>query len=135
MTTAHPDWLRDGKMRILAQENIASHPDLAKLGVPLSTSFAKTEDARRVMNFVFTQSNFERPFAMAPEVPAERVEALRRAFTAAMNELDLLAEAKTMNLEVDEPMTGADLQATVTQLMATPPEIVTKAKQAVMLAR
>jgi tripartite-type tricarboxylate transporter receptor subunit TctC len=135
MTTGHPDWLRDGKMRVLVQENIASDPDLAKLGVPLSTSFAKTDEARQIMNFVFTQSDFERPFGMAPEVPAARVDAVRRAFAAAMQDPDLLAEAKTMHLEVDEPMTGGDLQATITRLMATPADIVQKAQKAVTLAR
>jgi len=135
MTTGHPEWLRDGTMRVLVQENIASHPDIAKLGVPLSISFAKTLEVRQIMEFVFTQSNFGRPFVMAPEVPAERVEAVRRAFTAALQDPDLLADAKTMNLEVDAPMTGADLQTTVARLLATPPDIVAKTKQAVILKR
>jgi tripartite-type tricarboxylate transporter receptor subunit TctC len=135
MTTGHPEWFRDGKMRVLAQENVSSFPDLVKLGIPLSTSFAKTPDAREIMDLVFTQSNFERPFAMAPEVPAERVEALRVAFSAAMQDPDLLAEAKVMKLEVDAPMNGADLQAAIAHLMATPPDIVARAKQAVLLKR
>ena len=135
MTTGHPEWLRDGKMRVIAQENIASHPDIAKLGVPLSISFAKTPEAHQIMEFVFTQSNFGRPFVMAPEVPAERVEAVRRAFTTVLQDADLLAEAKTMNLEIDQPMTGADLQTIVARLLATPPDIVEKTKQAVILKR
>jgi tripartite-type tricarboxylate transporter receptor subunit TctC len=135
MTTGHPEWLRDGTMRILAQENIASHPDIAKLGVSLSIDFAKTPEARQIIEFVFTQSNFGRPFVMAPEVPAERVEATRSAFSAVLQDPDLLAEAKTMNLEIDAPMTGADLQATVVRLLATTPDIVEKTKQAVILKR
>ena len=135
MTTSRPDWLRDGKMRVLAQENIASHQDIAKLGIPLTTSFASTAEVRQIMEFVFTQSDFERPFAMPPDVPAERVEALRRAFMSAMQDTDLLAEARTMKLEIDEPMSGSDLQATIAKLMKTPPEVIAKAQQAATFKR
>jgi tripartite-type tricarboxylate transporter receptor subunit TctC len=131
MTTAHPEWLRDGTMRVLVQENITSHPDIAKLGVPLAVSFAKTPEARQVMEFVFTLWNFGRPFVMAPEVPAARAEAVRNAFTAVLQDPDLIADAKAMNLELDGPMTGAELKATVAHLLATPPDVVEKTKQAV----
>ena len=135
MTTGHPDWLRDGKMRVLAQENIASHHDIARLGAPLTTSFAPSLEARQIMEFVFTQSNFERPFAMGPDVPPDRVEAVRRAFMAALADPELLSEAKAMKLEIEEPMNGADLQQTITRLMATPPDIIAKAQKAAALKR
>jgi hypothetical protein len=60
---------------------------------------------------------------------------VRRAFTTVLQDADLLAEAKTMNLEIDQPMTGADLQTIVARLLATPPDIVEKTKQAVILKR
>ena len=135
MTTGHPDWLRDQKMRVLAQENIASHPDIEKLGAPLTTSFAKTAEIRQIMEFVFTQSDFERPFAMSPGVPEDRVLAIRSAFMSAMQDPELLAEAKSMKLEVDEPMNGTDLQETIRKLMATPRDIIAKAQQAATLRR
>jgi tripartite-type tricarboxylate transporter receptor subunit TctC len=135
MTTGHPEWLRDGKMRVLAQENVTASPDIAKLGVPLSISFAKTPEAKAIIDFVFTQSNFGRPFVMAPEVPAARVEAVRRAFTEALADPDLVADAKKMSLDLDSPMNGADLQTTVAHLLATPADIVAKTKQALVLKR
>ncbi|HWG05252.1 MAG TPA: hypothetical protein VG271_09600 [Beijerinckiaceae bacterium] len=135
MTTGHPEWLRDGKMRVLAQENVSADSDIAKLGAPLSISFAKTPDAKAVIDFVFRQSEFGRPFVMAPEAPPARVEAIRKAFDAALADPDLIAEAKTMNLDLDNPMNGTDLQATVAHLFATPADIVEKTKQAMVLQR
>ena len=44
---------------------------------------------------------------------------------------DLLAEAKRMNLDVVDPMAGADLQALVTRLLATPEDNVEKTKAAI----
>jgi hypothetical protein len=68
---------------------------------------------------------------MAPDVPAERVEALRKAFSTVMADQDLLAEAKRMNLDVVDPMSGVELQALVTRLLATPDDIVEKTKAAI----
>jgi hypothetical protein len=48
---------------------------------------------------------------------------------AAFTDPRLLAEAKKMNFDV-EPMSGDDLQALVTRLYATPPNVIQRAKQA-----
>jgi ABC-type phosphate/phosphonate transport system substrate-binding protein len=122
-------------MRVIAQESLKSLPDIEKLGAPLTISFAKSEEARQVMQFVYTQPTFGRPFVMAPEVPPERVEAVRNAFTKALQDPDLLAEASKLKLDIEDPMDGADLQATVERLMTTTPEIVEKTKQATLLQR
>ncbi len=131
MTTGHPDWLRDGQMRVLAQENSEPNPDIAKLGAPLTVDFAKTREARAVLDFVFAQSTFGRPFVMAPEAPRERVEAMRTAFAAMVADKVFLADAANLKLEIIEPMNGAKLTETVTKLLATPTEIVEKTKAAV----
>ena len=72
---------------------------------------------------------------MGPDVPPDRVEAVRRAFMAALADPELLSEAKAMKLEIEEPMNGADLQQTITRLMATPPDIIAKAQKAAALKR
>ena len=41
-----------------------------------------------------------RPFAMPPEVPAERVEAVRRAFAEMIRDPEFMAEADKMQEEV-----------------------------------
>jgi tripartite-type tricarboxylate transporter receptor subunit TctC len=94
-------------------------------------TFAKTDEQRRIMELVYAQPTFGRPYVVAPEVPTERVEALRKAFASVMADNDLLAEAKRMNLDVVDPMAGADLQALVTRLLATPDAIVEKTKAAI----
>ena len=59
------------------------HPVLNKMGVPLTVDFAKTPENRRVMELVYSQEIFGRPYMLPPGVPAERVAELRDAFTAA----------------------------------------------------
>lgn len=67
---------------------------------------------------------------MAPEVPAERVQAIRTAFSAMLKDADFLAEAAKLRLEISGTMTGEELAATVARLMATPPDIIAKVKEA-----
>jgi tripartite-type tricarboxylate transporter receptor subunit TctC len=135
MTTGHPDWLRDGKMRVLAQENTKANPEIAKLGAPLTVDFAKTPEQRAILEFVFAQSTFGRPFVMAPETPPERVEAMRKAFSAMVADAEFLAEAAKLKLEIVDPMDGARLTDAVTKLMATPADIVDKTKVAIVPKR
>ena len=133
IVSGHLDWLRDGTIRVIAQESLVNDPEIEKLGAPLTTSFAKTEEARKVMQFVYTQPTFGRPYIMAPGVPAARVAAIRSAFMQALHDPDLLAEAKVQKLDIEDPMDGAALQATVQRLMSTPADIVEKTKEAIVL--
>ncbi len=133
MTTGHPDWLPSGTMRLIAQENLKLHPDIAKLSVPLTADFAKTPEAKQIIDFVFSQSTFGRPFVMAPEVPADRVAVIRKAFTDMLKDHDFLADAEKMKMEITDPMSGEELAKTVARLLATPADLVTKVKQAIVI--
>ena len=55
------------------QEDLRGHPELNKQGVPLATSFAKTAEDRQVMEVIYTQNLFGRPYVLPEGVPAERV--------------------------------------------------------------
>ena len=81
------------------------------------------------MELVFSQGMFGRPYVLPPGVPAERVAALRKAFMETFHDKNLLAEAAKMHLDVD-PMSGEELQAVVTQVYATPPHLILRARQA-----
>ncbi len=118
-----------GPFRIILQEDVTPMPELAKLGVPLVMQFAKTDEDRRVLATYYGQGPINRPFILPPEVPAERVAALRKAFTAMLADPELKAEASRARLDV-EGTSGEDVQAVVAKLYATPPHIVARLKQA-----
>src|SRR5258708_22667071 len=69
-----------------------------------------------------------RPFLAPPGIPAERVEALRQAFTATMTDPAFMADAEKSQLEVN-PVAGDDLQTLVAEIYRTPPEVAKKAAQ------
>ena len=90
---------------------------------------AKTDAERAALRLMLARLEYGRPFFLPPNVPAARVEALRRAFDATMKDPAFLAEAEKLQIEI-LPMTGEVLQKLVGELAATPPEIVTRVKAA-----
>ncbi len=122
------DWLEKGFLRILTQDNARGDP---KIDAPRTVDLAKTPEDRQIMELIYSQQDFGRPFIMAPETPPERLAALRRAFMRALADRDLLAEAERLKIDVT-PVSGEDLQALVGKIYATPPAMVEKAKAALV---
>lgn len=127
--TIRPDWLKDGFMRIISQDNAKGDPKITASGVPLTVDFAKTPEDRQAMELVYSQQIFGRPYILPPGVPADRVAALRKAFVETLRDPELLAAAGTMKLDIS-PVAGDDLQKQVEKLYSAPPEIVERAKRA-----
>jgi tripartite-type tricarboxylate transporter receptor subunit TctC len=131
LLTVTPQWVANDLVRILVQENAKGLPVLHKMGVPRTVDFAKTDEDRQVLELVYSQAVFGRPYVLPPDVPAERVAALRKAFMAAFADPALLAEASKMKLDI-EPLSGEDVQAMVARAFAIPKRIVERAKQSLI---
>jgi tripartite-type tricarboxylate transporter receptor subunit TctC len=123
--------LDSGLARVLVQLATTGHPELNRMGVPLAIDFTKSDDDRKVMELVYSQLIFGRPFILPPGVPAERVAALRRAFMAALADKDAVAEARGMQLDLD-PLSGEQVQAEVAKAYGMPARIVERAKQSLI---
>ena len=78
---------------------------------------------------LFARTEYARPYFLPPDVPAERVRALRRAFDATMKDPAFIAEADKIQLEL-KPMTGEEVQKLVGELAETPPDVVARVKAA-----
>src|SRR5207237_3059198 len=124
-----PDWIKSGFVRVIVQEHDKGHPDIFKLGAPVAVDFAKTPEARQIMELVYSAETFGRPYMMAPGVPAERVAAVRKAFLETMRDSELLADARRIGIAID-PIPGEELQELAAKTFATPRPLVEKAKQA-----
>jgi tripartite-type tricarboxylate transporter receptor subunit TctC len=127
--TLHPDWFANDSIRVLVQLSTKGHADLNKKNVPRAAEFARNADDRKVIELVFSQGIFGRPYVLPPGVPAERVAALRKAFVAALRGGGLAAEAAKMHLDLD-PMAGDELQTLIAEIYATPTHLIERARQA-----
>jgi tripartite-type tricarboxylate transporter receptor subunit TctC len=125
LTATKPQWIRDKLVNIIVQMGTRAHPDIK--GVPMAIELAKTPDDRRVMEVVFAKFGMSRPFMAPPGLPSERLALLRRAFDATLKDPAVLAEAKKLGMEIN-PVRGADVEALVGRMMATPEALAQRAR-------
>ena len=86
-------------------------------------------DAYSFSRSFFTSSFVFRSFFTAPNVPKDRVDALRRAFDDTMKDPEFLAEAQKTQLSVG-PLRGEELQKLVAEVAAIKPDILEKVREA-----
>jgi tripartite-type tricarboxylate transporter receptor subunit TctC len=123
-----PDWVREGKIKVLMQMGLARDKDLPD--VPLVTEVAQTEEQKMILGIFSSSVGLGRPLVVGPGVPADRVQILRDAFRKTMADPEYLEEAKKANFEVS-PIYGEQLQEIVSRMLTTPEAVVKKAKEAV----
>jgi hypothetical protein len=115
-----PDWLRDKKVTLLMQGALQNDPELA--GIPNALDFVKSPSDRQVMELHFTQKTAARPVITPPDVPAERLAILRKAFAALGEDKEFLAEAAKTKVEFNF-VPGQEVDKVVAMIVATPPAI------------
>ena len=108
------------------QVGLEREPDLPD--VPTLIDLARNDTERAVFTFVSSDRPIGKSYVMPPEVPAERVEAMRQAFMATMQDADFLADAKAKETEV-HPIPGAQLQELIGKIVATPPAVIELAER------
>jgi hypothetical protein len=113
-------------MRVLF--NFEPEP-VSGLGAPTVFEVTKTDEQRKVLTFFAGNVLLGRPILAPPQVPAERVALLRRAFEATMQDPALLAEAKSSAFEI-RLQSGEKIARLVADLAATSPETIARAERA-----
>jgi tripartite-type tricarboxylate transporter receptor subunit TctC len=119
--------LESGDLIPVLQTASKPHPELAK--VPLAISFAKTEEAKGLIETVArVHGPSVRPYVVPPGTPNDRMQILRKAFMDTMKDPALLAEAKKANLDIN-PDDGAELEQNVKNIFKLDPNLVAKLKE------
>lgn len=122
LKTAEPDWLRDKKVRIIVQHGFKKLPELPD--VPRLIDFARTDADRQALFFALARQTIAKPYFGPPEIPAERLTTLRRAFDAGIHDPKFVAAATKVGFSLIDPMTGEKLAVLVRKLSETPPSVV-----------
>ncbi len=103
-------------------------------GVPLVIDQTGDPKEKAALKLIFSRQVMARPFAAPPNMPPDRVKALRDAFDATMKDPDFLAEMKKLDLEV-RPQSGAKVEQLVKEVYSYPPDVVKIASDAIKVAR
>jgi len=120
----HLDWVKEKKIHVLVQLSLEKHPDMPD--VPLVMDLAKTPEQKGILKVIFTRQVMGRPFLAPPGIPADRLNALRKAFMDTMRDKEFLAAAEKAKLEIT-PVSGEKIQALVKEAYESSPALVAKA--------
>jgi tripartite-type tricarboxylate transporter receptor subunit TctC len=128
--STRPDWLRDRTINVLFQVGPRRERDLPD--VPLWTELAGNEEQRQVLDILSGDVSVGRPILTAPEVPAERVKALRQAFEDTMRDPQFIEAAQQSNMDIN-PMGGEELQQVVSRIVTPSPKVLAMVKDAIAI--
>jgi len=127
MKRTKPEWLEKNLVTVLAQFGITPNPDIK--GAPFIMDLLKDPADRQVVRVALSQLAMARPFTAPPNVPKERVAALRQAFDAMVKDPAFAADAQKQQLDLT-PYSGAQIDALLMEMFATPPELLARVKAA-----
>jgi tripartite-type tricarboxylate transporter receptor subunit TctC len=130
--TTQNDWVTDKKIVLLMQAALKKSPDLPN--VPLALDLAKTPADRKALEFLFSPQAIAWALAGPPSMPADRLGAMRKAFTDTMKDKEFLADAKKLKLDID-PMSADEVIAVVNGMYAAPPEAIAKIRNVMKPAK
>jgi tripartite-type tricarboxylate transporter receptor subunit TctC len=119
--------LDSGNVTVVLQVNAKPHPELAK--IPNAIDHAPNETGRQLLKFgAHDPAAVTRLYALAPGTPKDRMQLLRKAFTATLQDDAFIADAKKSKLDTD-PLTGEDVEKIVASLFKMDPALVNQLKE------
>lgn len=119
--------IQSGDIVVIVQTRAQPHADLP--GVPSAISFAKTEEARDLIQVgLHDPALITLIYTLPPVTPKDRLQTLRNAFMETMKDPEFVAETKKSNLNLD-PVLGEELERTVGGLFRLSAPVLAKLKE------
>jgi tripartite-type tricarboxylate transporter receptor subunit TctC len=115
------DNIDNGTFIPLLQAGLKRTPELPE--VPLMQEIVSDPSARTAVEFISSGAAIGRALIAPPNVPADRVAALRAAFDQVVVDTDFLADAQKRSIYI-EPTPGAEVQKTSDAIIRTPKEVI-----------
>lgn len=120
------DDLKSGKILLLFQTGKKPYAQFGD--VPLMRNLTKDRDARRLMDLIDSGTDIGMALTSTPNTPRDRLQALRTAFTKAMQDPGMKAEIAKRGLLL-EPATGEELQAIARESIDVPAALVKRGRR------
>ena len=125
LKSVRPDWVKNKTVNIVVQYMLKRHPELPD--VPTSSELARNDEERAILRAVSSAAEIGKFILTTPDVPADRVAALRKAFDAMTKDPAYIEDAEKQRVEL-APLSGDELQKIVVEIGAMPAAIVEKVK-------
>ncbi len=125
LMSEHAQWIDEKLVNIVMQ--IGLNKDRALPSTPLLTDLVTDPGDRSALDLMLSPNEMGRPYIAPPDTPADRIAALREAFSEAMNDPDLRADAKKQLLDIDS-ISGKKMQELVASAYAAPEDVIARAR-------
>lgn len=121
-------------IRPIVQMSLKPEPEMTRLGLPLvfdvinESTVPKgytVEQVKGYFTLLIATGYAGRPFFVAPEVPRDRVAALRQAFAKMVVDPEFVAEAEKQKRDIDY-VSGEEIQQIMVDLGKTPADMLAK---------
>jgi tripartite-type tricarboxylate transporter receptor subunit TctC len=122
---ANRDWIEQKKINILVQLGLDKASDLQD--IPLAPELAKTADQRRIIELLMLPAAIGRAIMAPPDLPADRLEALRQAFNDMIVDPEFVADVAKAKLTLN-PLRAPVLQEVTGRIAKTAPELLEQAR-------
>ena len=122
-----PDWIQNNKANVFIRLSEQRAPGIPDSAVYVG-DYAKTDQQRQLLQFLYGADELGRPFIMSRLVPAERVAIIRKAFSDTRKDKAFIAEMEKQQLPV-LPLSGEETEAAYRRMMSVSPDIVAQAKK------
>ena len=123
------DDYENGNLRIFIQFGKQNLPYFK--GAANIYALVKTDEDRKLAEFIFAAAEVTRPLAAPPDTPAAIVAALRAGFDKTVRDPEYLADLSKARLE-SEPMSGAETAAAFKSIINSPKSVIDRAKDVVV---
>jgi tripartite-type tricarboxylate transporter receptor subunit TctC len=120
---SHPGWIDKGEASIIYQAALKRHRLLPN--VPTLPELAVSDEGKVILRAIASTAEIGRSIIVGPDVPPERLAALRAAFQAMLKDPDFLAACDKRHFMVD-PGTGEDMDAIVHETFQLSHDVLTK---------
>jgi tripartite-type tricarboxylate transporter receptor subunit TctC len=128
MKANNAHWLREKTINILFQIGPRREGDLPD--TPLWSELGQSDEQRQILDVLSGDVAVGRPILTAPDVPSDRVAALRLAFDRTMRDRNFVAAAEQAGMVLN-PIGGEELQRIVARVTSPAPEVIAKVKEAI----
>lgn len=127
LRSSHMHWITDNKIHMLFHTGDRVHPEIPK--VRLIRDLVTEPTKKAALDFILAREILGRPFLAPPDVPADRVKALRDAFDATLKDKEFLIDSERRRVEINL-VTGAEIDQLLKTSAAAPKSVIDAVKEA-----
>jgi tripartite-type tricarboxylate transporter receptor subunit TctC len=127
MTSTRPNWIPDGTARVILQYGPEPLADLPN--VPWAPGLLTNADDKELMTVANAPNAMGRPLVMPPDVPTDRLAAMRKALADTFTDPEFKAEAEKIGLIVNAPRTGEQLYDVIRGAYAAVPSTIERLRK------